>query len=463
VTLPVTPEAYARGWREGDGGAPAGFKNGETRPALRGAIAVLAVTLAAYVALALGYATLTPIWQNPDEPAHYNYIAFVAQTGGLPALQPGDWDSALLERLKNGRLQPGDSVGAIRYESWQPPLFYLAAAPLFRLGPMDDPTVLVFRLRAFDIVLGALTLGVAYLVAREILPQHLAVAVPLAMAGVPMFTAVSGAISADPLANLLAASILLVLVRRLRAPGAPPVAVMPVGARWAIGLGVLLGLGLLTKLALAIFVPPALIVLLRRSERERALRESALMLGAIALVVLPWLVHQVTTYGWADPLATTRHAAVVLDQPRFPGLSLSYLASFVTITFHSFWAQFGWMGVVAPDRLYWAWGALSVAAAGGLISQRRQLYDQPTWRLLLATLGAAILAYIAYNLTFEQPQGRYLFTALVPIAMLLVLGWAAWLPRRLQPGGLVLVGLAMVALNGYALVRVLVPGFALTG
>ena len=26
----------------------------------------------------VGYATLTPIWQNPDEPAHYNYVAFVA-------------------------------------------------------------------------------------------------------------------------------------------------------------------------------------------------------------------------------------------------------------------------------------------------------------------------------------------------------------------------------------------------
>ena len=82
---------------------------------------------------------------------------------------------------------------------------------------------------------------------------------------------------------------------------------------------------------------------------------------------------------------------------------------------------------------------------------------------MLATLGAAVLAYIGYNLTFEQPQGRYLFTALVPIAVLLVLGWAGWLPQRVQGWGIVLVGLGLVALNAYALLRVLVLGFASSG
>ena len=271
-----------------------------------------------------------------------------------------------------------------------------------------------------------------------------------------MFTSVSAAISADPLANLLGSSVLLVLVRRFRSdPNGSA------GTKWAIGAGVLLGLGLLTKLALGIFVPLALLTLLVRSSRP--IREGALVLASIGLVVLPWLVHQVTTYGWADPFATSRHAAVVLDQPRFSGLSLPFLGAFLTTTFHSFWAQFGWMGVVAPDRLYWVWGLVVVVALGGLAMERRRLFAEPPWRLLLATLGIAVLAYVGYNLTFEQPQGRYLFTALVPIAMLLVLGWASWLPRRVQAWGIVLVATGLVGLNAYALVRVLVPGFAPTG
>jgi 4-amino-4-deoxy-L-arabinose transferase-like glycosyltransferase len=423
-----------------------------TRNAERGTLFILAFALAAYLGLAIGYAALTPIWQNPDEPAHFTYITFVARTGGLPELKPGDWDSALLERLKNGRLQPGDAVDAIRYEAWQPPLFYLLAAPLVRAGPLDDPAALVPRLRGFDILLGALTLGVAYVAGREILNRRLAAALPLIMLGIPMFTAVSAAISADPLANLLSAAIVLTLLRAVRQRIEEP--------RWPLGVGVLIGLGLLTKLAVAIFMPLALVVVLARSSNK--LRDSCLVIGTTTAVVAPWMVHQVTTYGWADPLATSRHAAVVLDQPRFPGLSVEYVVNFLTISFHSFWAQFGWMGVVAPDRLYWAYGLASVVAVAGLVLQRRRLAE-PACLLLLATLGAAVLAYVGYNLTFEQPQGRYLFTALVPIGALMGLGWSTWVPQRTQPWAGLAIPVVLVGLNAYALLRVLVPGFAPPG
>jgi hypothetical protein len=52
-----------------------------------------------------------------------------------------------------------------------------------------------------------------------------------------------------------------------------------------------------------------------------------------------------------------------------------------------------------------------------------------------------------------------LFPALVPIAILLVTGWAAFVPARLQAAVFV-VPMALVAINAYALMRVLVPGFA---
>ncbi|HEY0582189.1 MAG TPA: glycosyltransferase family 39 protein [Chloroflexota bacterium] len=382
---------------------------------------------------------------------------FVAETAGLPELKAGDWNLPLLERLKNGTLQPGDDVRAIQYESWQPPLFYLLAAPVYKLGPGDTPghtTAAVFRLRLLDIVLGALTLGVAYLVGREVLSPRLATGVPLTLVGVPMFTSVSAAISADPLANLLAGTLVLLLVRRL---GQPRDATL----RWLLPLGLLLGLGLLTKLALAIFVPLALGVLAVRATRP--LRAALLLLVVTGLTSAPWLFHQVTTYGWLDPLATNRHAAVVLDQQRFPGLSPAYLLDFATVTFHSFWAQFGWMGVVAPERLYWVYGLWTAAAAIGLVRAWSSLFCQPAWRLLLLTVAAAVVALIGYNLTFLQFQGRYLFTALVPIGALLVAGWAAWLPRPTRAWGVLLIGVLLVGLNAYALTRVLVPGFAPAG
>src|SRR5207253_8130116 len=126
-----------------------------------------------------------------------------------------------------------------------------------------------------------------------------------------------------------------------------------------------------TKLADGIFLPLALLVVVIRSTRPWA--EGMVMLATTTLVVFPWLIHQVTTYGWTDPLATSRHAQVVLDQQRFPGLSLDYAVRILTTTFHSFWAQFGWMAVVAPDRLYWIWGLLTLVALAGLCMRRREL------------------------------------------------------------------------------------------
>jgi Dolichyl-phosphate-mannose-protein mannosyltransferase len=415
------------------------------------AAVTLAASLLAYAVLAYGYIHLTPIWQNPDEPAHYNFVAFVAGGNGLPVLQPGDWDSALLERLKNGTFQPGDSVGGIRYESWQPPLFYLLAAPVFRLGS-SDPSAVVDRLRTFNAVLGGLTLVVAYFIAKyAFVEQPIAAVVPLVIVGVPMFTAISSSVSADPLANLLSASILLVLLARLNQPVSHQ-------RWWPIGVGALLGLGLLTKLELAIFGPLILGVIGIRSNHR--FRQVVVALVTSAMLMTPWLVHQVTSYGWTDPLAISRHASVVQDQPRFPGFSLDWLTQFVAVSFHSFWAQFGWMAIVAPDRLYVIWGVLSLAALVGLVRVRACWFGIPAWRLLLATVGLALLAYVGYNLAFVQFQARYVFTALAPIAALLVRGWSDVLPSRGQPWSVLLIAAALMALNAYALIRVLVPGFA---
>jgi 4-amino-4-deoxy-L-arabinose transferase-like glycosyltransferase len=307
-------------------------------------------------------------------------------------------------------------------------------------------------LRLFDAVLGGLTVVIGYAAARYIMRLGIAAAVPLTLVGIPMFTAVSAALSADPLANLLSAITVLLLVRRLACA-----VHRSTDDRWALLTGASIGLGVLTKLAVGVFFPLALSVVVVRS--TRVVREAAITLVAAAVLVIPWLVHQVTTYGWSDPLALARHAQVVTDQPRFPGLSPSYVGDFLTVTFHSFWAQFGWMAIVAPFRLYVVWGVVAALALIGLVLGRTCI-AAPVWRLMLAIVALMFVAYVAYNLTFEQFQGRYLFPAIVPIAILLVMGWTVWLPERLRAPSALVISVCLVGLNAYALMRVLVPGFA---
>src|SRR5712692_2089927 len=91
----------------------------------------LYVILAAYISLGTLYAVHTPAWQVPDEPAHYNYIRAIVEQHALPVLQVGDYDQAYLDKLKAEHFPPALPVTAVRYEGWQPPLYYLLAAPIF--------------------------------------------------------------------------------------------------------------------------------------------------------------------------------------------------------------------------------------------------------------------------------------------------------------------------------------------
>jgi hypothetical protein len=120
------------------------------------------------------------------------------------------------------------------------------------------------------------------------------------------------------------------------------------------------------------------------------------------------------------------------------------------IFFVSFWGEFGYMSVPLVGARPWdPWeGALWLVCAGGLLGMIGWLTraGEPPWRrCAVALLFALILAGLlfpllnAYTQTRDQviQQGRYLFPALAPIAILLALGWRALLPARCRGGALV--------------------------
>src|SRR5262245_37947777 len=95
--------------------------------------ALFVALLLLYGAAGVLYATLTPPWQAPDEPAHYNYIRYLATHEGFPELVASCYNQPYLNELTSRRFPPDLSVEEICYEFHQPPLYYLLAAPVFRL------------------------------------------------------------------------------------------------------------------------------------------------------------------------------------------------------------------------------------------------------------------------------------------------------------------------------------------
>ncbi len=346
--------------------------------------ACLPAILGVYLLLGVLFAVYTPRWQAPDEPAHYNYVRYMAEQHRFPLLKPGDFPAAYLEEIKEAKFPPEMSIAPIRYEFHQPPLYYLLLVPLYQV--FDGALV---PLRLASVLLGGLVLVVVYWSVEALVPRRpsLALGTTAVAAFLPMHVALNAAVNNDVLAELLLALALLLVIRYLKAgPG-----LVGHRIRLLVLLGVTTGLGLVTKSSLYILLPFVLLAVAVRHlwlDRQAAVAPAGAMaphaahprlLGASAAyllpavgLALPWWVRNVALYGGLDILGLARHEQVVVGQLR----SAEFVAEFglgrllhdlVVTTFQSFWGQFGWMGVLLDQRLYQALAVLSVLAAAGLV------------------------------------------------------------------------------------------------
>lgn len=470
------------------GGSPWSSGNGGERATRR---VLLFLIILIYLVTASAYALKTPKWNNPDEPAHFNYVRHIATTGTLPVLEAGDWDQGYLEQLKPLQFPDSMPIDGITYESHQPPLYYLLAAPVYRLLDGRQVDTIVLALRGLSIVFGAALVAISFALVRNSLPRFpvLALGTAAIVATVPMHVGMNAAVNNDTLAELVLSLALVLMVRGVR---------RGFSTNLAVALGLVLGLALLTKLMAYIALPLAAVALAIRAWLERAnTQRPTLGVGArvtgsegstasviprqrdafvaqavkvyapAVAVSLWWFVRNMMVYGVNDPFGLVRHDAVVVGQPR---TSFTWEAAqhFVGTTFQSFWGQFGWMGIVLDRRIYVAAGLFTVTALVGFIAflwrtKRGQLALDGAERSALVLLGLCIAfvagALVFYNLTFVQAQGRYLFPAIAPIGLILAAGVAGLLPRSLAAFGLAVTYLGLLAMNYLVIVRFVAPYF----
>ncbi len=365
---------------------------------------ILAVVLLVYLGIGVLYAVYTPAWQVPDEPAHYNYVRHLAETGRFPVLQMGDYPHEYLEEIKARRFPPDLPIDPIRYESHQPPLYYLLAVPVYWLSGGQP-----LALRLLSVALGAVLLLVAYRLVRTIFPAQPALALGTAafVAFVPMHVAMTAGVENDTLAELLLAVVALLAVQHV-AEGAEAQGSRGAGGQGSKGageqrskgdlvlMGIVLGLVLVTKTTAYAAVPVALVAAVWRWHlthhaprtthhvlrftfhvsritpyRSLGRQLLALLLPAL-LIALPWYARNVAVYGWPDLLGLRWHDTVVVGQPRTAEWIVNYgwgdfLRRFADFSFKSFWGVFGWMGVFVDNRIYLALGLLTGLVAVGSV------------------------------------------------------------------------------------------------
>lgn len=459
---------------------------------------LLWLILAGYLALAVAYGLVNPLFEAPDEHLHFFTAVWIAENNALPSVpQPAT------ERF----FVPETESDWLGQEAAQPPLYYLLASlvvrpfdtshgreqtifnPFVRLGDTNAPAnrngfVQAYNdwrgpepaghvwaahlLRALSALVGLGTLLCIYASARLLwadAPERALVAVTL-VAFLPQFTFQHSAISNDVLVTFLATAVLYQLLRLELSP-------QPT-LRPLLLLGVTIGLTGLTKnqgTALLVYVLG--FVLVRGWAGTRPWGDTLKKLVLIALPALAllaplwWRNYQL--YG--DITAVNQFVAIAGGDR---GYSLLQVLGETSGLWLSLFANFGWFNVPAPAWLYAVWTGLAVAGVAGLVWHMfregklgRELFVPSRHHFFFSVpfllCGWAILVYaslLLFMMRTPAAQGRLLFPALLPLALGLAYGVTQFRPRiPFRWGGMALAGL-LFALNLFCLTAVLPSAYA---
>ena len=407
-----------------------------------------------FLALGIIYSLATPVLEASDEFKHYPYTQYVQTHHDLPVLD-----------LDICAWPPPDDCPWLQ-DGGQPPAYYvLMAAATSWIDTSDlhdvrwmnghafigDPsqvcnknlivhlperealpwrgTVLAVHLiRFLTLGLGAGTVWLTYVLARDLFPDRpgLALGAAALTAFNPMFIFVNASVNNDALAAFVGCLTLLLCVRLVRDGLQGP---LPL---WRYGLvGLIVGLFILTKLSGlgALILLACLLAWL--SYRRRSLRPLLVglpvVVGIAALLSGWWFLRNWRLYGAPDALNI--FVAIQGQRAGVPTLR-DWLDEFGTFRW-TYWGLFGAVNVMAPRWVYTFFDLLSLAGLIGLviwIVRRRKTRNSlfvirySVWWIPALWVGILFVSVLRWTWIYFSFQGRLVFPDIAGISVLLMLG-----------------------------------------
>ena len=366
---------------------------------------LLAAVLVVGLAIRLAYVFLTPIFYAPDEQSHFNYIKHLAEKKSFP--------------VQTSKL--GDESND--WENNQPPLYYLVAAPIFSAtqAVFHNQTSTVVAIRLLSVSLWLLNSWLVIVSLRRLRIQDgfVVVFVVAMICLLPTYTFVSSAINNDNLLATIGGGLLCLLTQRERS------------IKTTLMLGLLLGLGLLTKQSAVIFAPlivsfVALEAFKGRISWGSAAQQLFVTLGLAGLIYLPWAIRNWQVYHTFMP------ENLVVTQIPWPS-AMHGIASAAHNLLKTFWSVSGLsndVGYPFPvvGMLLLVLPVMMFALDSKPVEKTDALNIAENKSLLIAMLVAVLITVglvLRFGYQFGMGQGRHLFPLLCPISLFL----AAWLRR----------------------------------
>ncbi len=330
-----------------------------------------------------------------DEPAHFNYVKYLALHHSLP--------------VQKGTVKDPGAFVRNDFEYYQPPLYYAIGAVLYSIFGMGTG---LYCCRLFSCLCGILTVYCIGAIAYKTVPNPLVKYYALLFAGLSLTHAYFCAlVSNDALSWLIATIIVYELVS---SDGLHALRGFSPGR--GIRLVLLLAAGMLTKSSLAIFfiVVAAWFFIASLSLRKISTAvQGCGIIGFAALLASPWYIRNATLY----------HSLMALNMgfgpPSHNLTTMRAVLGFMGKTLHYFWfpMQHGISGSTGVRICNVLGGAIlvaqTVALAGYMLRNKKPVLNV---LLLGLVLILTIISYISLNVSHLEPEGRFLLPAFPAIA-----------------------------------------------
>jgi hypothetical protein len=428
------------------------------------------------LAFGIGYIAITPPFEGFDETAHYSSVRQIADTGEIPVLGKSFIDQSVIDyqgpmRYDTGtppfdrglvypkffarpelvthylqayrQPEPHVAYRPSTHSNWQaqhPPLYYVLLAQVLPWldGLSFTAQFFVLRLISFALAVGGVAFGLAAVDRAGLAPERDPEVIGYALYPIvlPMFFPAFARIGNDSLCLLLAGVAAWLLASWLKDERDPI---------RAIAIGVVLGLGLLTKafflpitVGLGIFLAIRLWLGRRAPSVGERFRNSAFLLLAALAVGGGWYVYKLVTYGdltgAEDSVQLARQGGMLAGFERHFSIFQLVRGALMPLI------SYQWMGTWSVTRVPEVYQVPMVALAGWIaIMYARQLgrtsLSDPAWLpvwmfgLFLAGLLWHTVTYIAlYGL--GSTGGWYLHILMPWVAPALGLGIASIVGNR---------------------------------